>query len=445
MTVALGVSLAVSLMVAAALGWQLSRLSRRNNDLELDNRDLDFKNKELSFHLEAQQHSAQEKVALLEKAQQQLKDSFDAASAQALERNNKTFLDLAKETLSQFHEKSKGDLKGREQAIEHMIKPIKDSLGQVDQKLHHLEKTRESAYQVLRHQVSDLLVSQKELRLETANLVKALRAPHVRGRWGEIQLKRVVEMSGMSGHCDFLEQHSFDSDEGKLRPDMVVNLPGGKQLIIDAKAPLAAYLDAIEVTDESSKREHMQRHARQVRKHIIDLSKREYWDNVKEADTPEFVVLFLPGEAFFSAALEHDPSLIEMGVENRVILATPATLIALLHAVAYGWKQESLSQNAREISEAGKELYKRMADMGKHFAKLGADLNSAVGSYNKTVGTLERRVMPTARKFKELETTSQQVEMKEPLEIDHVTRHLQAPEFEEATLGSLPMEKAANG
>jgi len=226
-----------------------------------------------------------------------------------------------------------------------------------------------------------------------------------------------------------MEQHSYDSDEGKLRPDMVVNLPGGKQLIIDAKAPLAAYLDAVDASDDASKREHMQNHARQVKKHIMALSKREYWDNVQKADAPEFVVLFLPGEAFFSAALEHDPSLIELGVENRVILATPATLIALLHAVAYGWKQEALSQNAKEISEAGKELYKRMADMGKHFSKLGTDLNTAVGSYNKTVGTMERRILPAARKFKDLETTSQQIEMKEPVEIDHITRHIQAPEL----------------
>ncbi len=408
-------------------------------ELLRENMVLESERKDLTFQLKNEHQRSQEKVELLEKAQTQLQDSFDAASAKALERNNRSFLDLAKETLSQFHEKSKGDLKGREQAIEHMIKPIKESLGQVDQKLQHLEKNRESAYQVLRHQVSDLLDSQKELRLETANLVKALRAPHVRGRWGEMQLKRVVEMSGMSSHCDFMEQHSYDSDEGKLRPDMVVNLPGGKQLIIDAKAPLVGYLDAIEATDDATKREHMQTHARHVKKHIMALSKREYWDNVKEADAPEFVVLFLPGEAFFSAALEHDPSLIELGVENRVILATPATLIALLHAVAYGWKQEALSQNAKEISEAGKELYKRMADMGKHFVKLGSDLDSAVGSYNKTVGTMERRVLPTARKFKELETTSQQVDMKEATEIDHVTRHLQAPEFE----GAFPMEKSA--
>lgn len=418
-----------SLLICALLVWRLMKITTEKEILLREKMSLEITHKNLSFQLEGERQRGQEKIELLEKAQHQLKDSFEAASAQALERNNRTFLDLAKETLGQFHEKSKGDLKGREQAIEHMVKPLQEALGNVDQKLYQLEKTRESAYQVLRHQVTDLLHSQKELRLETANLVKALRTPHVRGRWGEMQLKRVVEMSGMSAHCDFMEQHSYESDEGKLRPDMVVNLPGGKQLIIDAKAPLAAYLDAIDARDEATKREHMKHHARQVKKHIMALSKRDYWDNVKEADAPEFVVLFLPGEAFFSAALEYDPSLIELGVENRVILATPATLIALLHAVAYGWKQETLSQNAKEISEAGKELYKRMADMGKHFTKLGTDLNAAVGSYNKTVGTMERRILPAARKFKELETASQQVEMKEPVEIDHITRRLQAPEL----------------
>lgn len=429
MTLIFAVGFLGSLMGCAFLTWRLLSLTAEKEEALRENMSLQSVQQELSYKLDSERQRGQEKIDLLEKAQGQLKEAFEAASAQALERNNRTFLDLAKETMGQFHEKSKGDLKGREQAIEHMVTPIKEALGHVDQKLQTLERTRESAYQVLRHQVTDLLDSQKELRLETANLVKALRTPHVRGRWGEMQLKRVVEMSGMSAHCDFMEQHSYDSDDGKLRPDMVVSLPGGKQLIIDAKAPLAAYLDAIDARDDASKREHMQNHARQVKKHIMALSKREYWDNVQEADAPEFVVLFLPGEAFFSAALEHDPSLIELGVENRVILATPATLIALLHAVAYGWKQEALSQNAREISEAGKELYKRMADMGKHFSKLGTDLNSAVGSYNKTVGTMERRILPAARKFKDLETTSQQIEMKEPVEIDHITRHIQAPEL----------------
>lgn len=419
----------ISVFVIGVLSVMFWR--RQKTCLALQDRCRDLEDELQTSHyqqkLEAQR--AADKLAILQKAQDDLKQSFAAASAEALQRNNKSFLDLAKETLGQFHEKAKGELKGREQAIDHLIKPIQQSLGQVDEKLQHLEKERKSAYDVLRHQVSDLVSSQKELRSETANLVKALRAPHVRGRWGEMQLKRVVEMSGMSAHCDFIEQQTYENEDSKLRPDMVVNLPGGKQVIIDAKAPLAGYLDAIEATDDETKSMHLETHARHVKKHIMDLAKRGYWDHVKDGDAPEFTVLFLPGETFFSAALEKDPSLIELGVEHKVILATPATLIALLHAVAYGWKQEALSQNAREISDAGKELYKRMSDLGKHFAKLGSDLNSAVGSYNKTVGTMERRVLPAARKFKALETTSAQVEMKEAQEIDHVTRDLQASEL----------------
>ena len=420
------------MVLALSLAGVLVLLFRRSGEIEyLKQQVVDAESERQHVHHEMAlvKQRAADQVAILEKAQKDLNQSFAVASAEALHRNNKNFLDLARETLGQFHEKAKGELKGREQAIDHLIKPIQKSLGQVDEKLQHLEKERKSAYDVLRHQVSDLVSSQKELRSETANLVKALRAPHVRGRWGEMQLKRVVEMSGMSAHCDFIEQKCYEADEAKLRPDMVVNLPGGKQVIIDAKAPLAGYLDAIEATDEESKSMHLEHHARHVKKHIMDLAKRGYWDHVKEGDAPEFTVLFLPGETFFSAALEKDPSLIELGVEHKVILATPATLIALLHAVAYGWKQEALSQNAREISEAGKELYKRMADMGKHFAKLGSDLNSAVGSYNKTVGTMERRVLPTARKFKDLETTSAQVDLKEATEVDLVTRDLQAPEL----------------
>ena len=419
----------IAFCVLGVVSYLYRKKTLENADLLHSLTEMQLALREEQFQKEAEAKRADDKIAMLQEAHQNLKDSFAATSAEALEKNNKSFLELAAQTFGQLHEKAKGELKGREQAIDHLIKPIQQSLGHVDEKLQLLEKERRSAYDVLRHQVSDLLLSQKELRLETANLVKALRAPHVRGRWGEMQLKRVVEMSGMSAHCDFIEQQTYENEQGRLRPDMVVNLPGGKQLIIDAKAPLAGYLDAIEAVDDDTKRQHLDAHARHVKKHILDLAKRGYWDHVKNADAPEFTVLFLPGEAFFSAALERDPSLIELGVEHKVILATPATLIALLHAVAYGWKQEALSQNARDISEAGKELYKRLADMGKHFAKLGTDLNSAVGSFNKTVGTLERRVLPSARKFKVLETTSAQVDMKEASEIDLVTRNVQAPEL----------------
>jgi DNA recombination protein RmuC len=371
----------------------------------------------------------QEKLDLLEKARESLSHSFSSLSVQALDRNNRSFLDLATTQFEKYQHMAKENLHQREQSIESLVKPLKESLSGVDQKLGELEKERLSAYQVLRSQVSDLLISQKELRLETGNLVKALRAPHIRGRWGEMQLRRVVEMSGMSAHCDFLEQVTCEQGDQKLRPDMIVQLPGQKQIIIDAKAPLSAYLESLEAKDETGRLSFLKDHARQIRQHILALSRRDYWDHVSKSESPEFVVLFLPGETFFGAALEQDPSLIELGVENKVILATPSTLIALLHAIAYGWRQERLSQNAQEISELGKELYKRLADMGKHLGRLGVDLNAAVSAYNKTVGTIERRVLPCARKFKALDASSSLVQIDEIPQAEVITRTLQAPEL----------------
>jgi DNA recombination protein RmuC len=424
-----------AVLLACFLAWRLRGKTKEIDRLKAEKSQQELALRTLELTLEKDQALYGEKLKALEQTQSKIKEIFDLTSAQALERNNRSFLQLAKQTLAQFHEQSKGDLAQKEQAIAHLVQPIKLSLGLVDQKLQELEKNREGAYQVLRHQVTDMIQAQKELRLETANLVKALRVPHVRGRWGEMQLKRVVEMSGMSSHCDFIEQESLEGEEGKLRPDMVVKLPGGKQIIIDAKAPLGAYLDAMETNDEAQRTVLLGDHARQVRKHIMALAKREYWDHVSQAEVPEFVVLFLPGEPFFSAALSQDPSLIEVGVENRVILATPTTLIALLHAVAYGWRQETLSQNAHQISELGKEIYKRLSDMSKHFSKLGGDLSAAVSSYNKTLGTFERRVLSSARRFKELDTSPLQVDLTPLQDIDTVARSLTAPELSEGEIG----------
>ncbi|WP_085784099.1 DNA recombination protein RmuC [Candidatus Nucleicultrix amoebiphila] len=376
------------------------------------------------------EESFQEKIKILEEAKKHLSDAFTALSSKALEQNNKSFLELAQQTLMKFQETAKGDLALKEKAISELVSPLKESLKGVDQKLAELEKERSTAYQVLRHQVTEMISSQKELRQETANLVKALRTPHVRGRWGEMQLKRVVEMSGMTAHCDFIEQQSIDGDEGRLRPDMIVKLPGGKKIIIDAKAPLSAYLEALESVDDEARIENLRAHARQVKTHIIALSSRSYWDQFKEGETPEFVVLFLPGETFFSAALEQDPTLMELGAEKRVILATPTTLMALLHAVAYGWKQEKIAENAREISDLGRELYKRLSDMGGHVAKLGQDLGVAVKSYNKAIGTLESRVMPQARRFRELGSAPDKENIDILESLDPQIRELQAPEFQ---------------
>ncbi len=380
------------------------------------------KSKTLAVDLERNKASYEAELQALTKAKEDLSQAFQALSSQALERNNHSFLKLAESTLSRFHEMSKGHLDQKEKSIQQLVSPLKESLGLVDQKLNHLEKERESAYSVLRHQVSELVTSQKELRQETGNLAKALRAPHIRGRWGEMQLKRVVEMSGMSAHCDFIEQATMTEGTSLLRPDMIVRLPGKKCLVIDAKAPLSSYLQALEATSEATRKEHLKAHARQVRAHITQLSSRSYWQNIETEDTPEFVVLFLPGETFFSAALEQDPSLIEQGIEKKVILATPATLIALLHAVAYGWRQEGLADNAREISSLGKELYKRVGDMTSHFTRLGQDLNRSTRSYNQAIGSLESRVLPTVRRFRDLKAVAEDAPLASPSPVETVTR-----------------------
>lgn len=380
---------------------------------------------ELQANLDNEKANAQEKILLLEQAQTKLSDVFKGLSMEALSANNQNFLHLAQSTLEKFQETAKIDLTVRQKAIGEMLQPVHQALLKVDHKILDLEKERVGAYQGLRQQVADLLNSQKELRLETSNLVKALRAPSVRGQWGEIQLKRVVEMAGMVSHCDFMEQVHTQNDQGKFRPDMIIHLPGGKKIIVDAKAPLSAYLEALEASDEALRQEKLTEHARQVRGHIRALSQRSYWDQFD--DSPEFVVLFLPGETFFSAALEKDPSLIEAGVKEKVILATPTTLIALLRAVSYGWRQETITENARMISDLGRELYKRISDLGGHFQRLGRHLGQAIDSYNQSVGTLERRVMVTARKFQELDGSNEALEDLSP--IDHTPRLIQAHEL----------------
>lgn len=380
---------------------------------------------ELQANLDNERANSSEKLALIEEAQTKLTDTFKGLSLEALSANNQNFLHLAQSTLEKFQENAKMDLTVRQKAIGELLQPVHQALLKVDTKIGDLEKERVGAYQGLRQQVADLINTQKELRSETSNLVNALRAPTTRGQWGEMQLKRVVEMAGMVAHCDFLEQVHTHNDYGKFRPDMIINLPGGKKIIVDAKAPLSAYLEALDTNDETLRQEKLSDHARQVRSHIRALSQKAYWEQFD--DCPEFVVLFLPGETFFSAALEKDPSLIEAGVKEKVILATPTTLIALLRAVSYGWRQESITENARMISELGRELYKRLGDLGGHFQRLGRHLGQAIESYNQSVGTMERRVLVTARKFQELDSSNSGIEDLPP--IDHTPRLIQAHEL----------------
>jgi DNA recombination protein RmuC len=383
---------------------------------------------ELETTLTKERKATEEKLALLEQAQEKLSDTFKALSSDALRSNNQSFVELARATLEKFQEGAQTDLATRQKAIDELVKPLKESLQKVDGKISELEKTRAAAEATLAEQVKSLSATQMQLQTETANLVKALRAPQVRGRWGEVQLKRVVEMVGMAEHCgDFTEQESVTTEEGRLRPDLIVKLPGGKNIVVDAKCPLQSYLDALETVDEASKAGHLKNHARQVKEHIVKLGAKGYWEQFKPA--PEFVVMFLPGETFFSAALEQDSSLIEFGDNQRVILATPTTLIALLRAVAYGWRQEKLAENAQQISELGRELHKRLADLTEHWTAVGRSLGAAVNSYNKACGTLESRVLVSARRFKELQAAQPGAELELLAPIEQTPRVVQvAPE-----------------
>lgn len=359
-------------------------------------------------------------------AERRLGDTFKALSAEALRASNASFLQLAGQALEKYQEGARGDLERRQQAIGALVTPVREALGRFEAQVGEMEQKRAGAYSELREQVRSLGDAQNLLRTEASNLVRALRAPQVRGRWGEVQLKRVVELAGMAEHCDFTEQHSVDTADGRHRPDLVVRLPGGRTVVVDAKAPLSAYLEAVEATDEARRTALLVDHARQVRDHVMTLSRKSYWEQFRP--TPEFVVLFLPGESFFSAALEQDRDLIEVGAERRVILATPTTLISLLKAVSYGWKQETVAANAERVAELGRELHKRVSDLAGHVARLGKHLAGSVESYNAFVGSLESRVLPTARRFRELEAAGAEI-VPEIAPVDSVTRVAQAPEL----------------
>ena len=369
----------------------------------------------------------EEKLALLESAKAALSETFKALSADLLKESSSSFLQLASASLEKFHEGAKGELEKRQTAIAELVAPVKEGLGKLDEQLRVLEATREGAFQSLRTQLGLLLESEKDLRAQASNLVTALRAPAVRGRWGELQLRRVVELAGMVSRCDFFEQETFRTEEGALRPDLLVRLPAGKTVVVDAKAPLEAYLDALEAQSPEQRLAKLKDHARQLRQHAQALSKKAYYEQVQPS--PEFVVLFLPGEAFFGAALEHDPSLIEFGSGLNVMFATPTTLIAMLRAVAFGWKEESAARSAREIRECGVELYKRLSDLGGHLARLGKHLGNSVDDYNTLVGSLERRVLPSARRLKELEAAPQDAELPESAGIAAAVRPIVAREL----------------
>lgn len=367
------------------------------------------KTKEALARLEAQHaaelKSAEEKLALLEQARAQLKESFQALSSEALSRNNESFLNLAKSTLEKYQEGAKGDLEKRQEAIHQTVEPVGLALKAFNERVEKIEERRTQTDASLKQQLQQLAESQVQLSRTTGSLVQALRAPQVRGQWGEMQLRRTVEMAGMINRVDFLEQASVDSADGqRQRPDMLINLPNGRQVVVDSKVPLAAYLDALQSDNPDVQKERMIAHARHIRDHIKGLSAKSYWTQFDNA--PEFVVLFIPNETIFSAALEQDPMLIEQGVNNQVILATPTTLIALLKAIAFGWQQEAIAREAKEIAALGKELYERIGVVTGYFAKLGKSLDQTVGHYNKAISSVESRLLVTARKFEALDSAA---------------------------------------
>ena len=369
--------------------------------------------------LDGERRSASDRLKLLEQAEQTLRDAFASVSAEALRANNQSFLQLAKTSLGEFQKQAAVDLDHRQQSIDRLVKPLRDTLGQVDAKLQQVETARASSEARLNEQLQTLATS-------TSNLERALQTPHVRGGWGEVQLRRVVELAGMLNHCDFSEKTTAQTAEGRLVPDMVVNLPGGRRIIVDAKVPYVAYRQAVEATADDERLARLKDHAGQVKAHMVELGSRGYWAQFQPA--PEFVFMFLPGEGYFSAALQHDPGLIEFGVGKRVIPASPLTLIALLRAVAYGWQQERIARNAEEVSALGRELYERIWRLAGHLDDLAKGLTRTVDAYNRTVGTIESRVLVTARRFKELGVSAAEPIAEVPT-VERTPRPLQAPEM----------------
>jgi DNA recombination protein RmuC len=376
--------------------------------------------------LDAERRNAAEKLAVLEQARAALKDSFAAVSADLLAQNSARFLDLAKEKFGELQSTAAGDLSSRQTAIAALFEPLRDSLSKVDARLQDVDRERATSHAVLAEQLRSLTHAQLALQSETGRLARALRSPNVRGQWGELQLRRVLEAAGMLEGSHFEIKETIHGEDGRLSPDVVIKLPGGKNVVVDAKVALTAFLDALECDDDGVREQKLKDHARQVKDHVVRLGNKSYWAHFQPA--PDIVVMFVPGEALLSAALQHDPALLEFSMGKGVMLASPLTLIALLRAIAYGWQQEKIARNAMEISELGRHLYDRIAKLAEHWEKVGKSLANAVGAYNGAVGTLETRVLVTARRLKDKGVTAAE-ELPDLETIDQAPRPLGAPQL----------------
>ncbi len=401
-----GPALLTGVILGALIIWLVARGKQRHLQASI---------RLLEASVKDQDTLQQERNSAFEVARSKLATEFSEMANQSLKANSETFLRLAEQNLGAQQERAKRELGDREQAVENLVKPIKDALQQSQKQIADLEKSRSEAYGGIKSQLEAMQISQQSLRQETQNLVKALRRPEVRGRWGEITLRRLVELAGMVEHCDFQEQVHTTSDDKTIRPDMIVRMPDQRELVVDVKTPLDAYLEAVEATDDAQKKLGLERHARNVREHIRKLASKTYWEQFP--NSPEFVILFIPGDQFLSAALGEDPDLIEYALSNQIILATPTSFVALLKAVAYGWRQLVLAGNAKEIRKLAEDLHGRLCTFVSHMNKVGKQLASSVEHYNRAVGSLERKVLPGARKFVELGIRpGKNLEQLEPLE-----------------------------
>lgn len=379
---------------------------------------------ELKATLEYQQIAHKEKQASLEKDRENLNESFAVLSSKALKHNSDEFLKLAEQNLKQFQVSATSELDKKEQSITDLVKPIREALEKTEKQVREMEKDRREAHGSLKQHLELMSQDQAKLQSETRNLVQALRRPEVRGQWGEMTLKRLAELAGMVQHCDFYEQESIDTDEGKLRPDMIIRMPGKRAVVVDAKTPLDAYISAVEASDDKSREEHLIRHSKNVRHRVRELAAKAYWSQFK--DTPDFAVLFIPGDQFLSAALERDPSLLEDAMSDQIILATPSSFVALLRAVAFGWRQEVLADNADKIRSLGVTLYERIAAFSGHLGNIGNSLGKSVEHFNKAVGSFDSRILPSAKRFTEMGISAKK-EIKEPSPIEMITRDVNEP------------------